>query len=160
RSSTFALGLLQGMAAKRVLPSVDYLSTVSGGGYAGGWWSAWLSREGRRKGDIFPPDEQIEAQRWDERSSPSPAAFAGRSAPAANPGAAAEGADGGHGSDRSDGAEPTPDASLSARQRDPIHHLRLFANYLTPRKGLLSADSWRGATVVTRNLALTWLVLL
>ena len=31
---------------------------------------------------------------------------------------------------------------------DPIHHLRLFANYLTPRKGLLSGDSWRAAAVV------------
>ena len=43
---------------------------------------------------------------------------------------------------------------------DPIHHLRLFANYLTPRKGLLSGDSWRAAAVFSRNLTLTWLVLL
>ncbi|HKO35583.1 MAG TPA: patatin-like phospholipase family protein [Pyrinomonadaceae bacterium] len=44
--------------------------------------------------------------------------------------------------------------------RDPIHHLRLFANYLTPRKGMLSADTWRAVSVITRNLVLTWLILL
>ena len=48
----------------------------------------------------------------------------------------------------------------SAPPIDPIHRLRLFSNYLTPRKGLLSADTWRAITVVGRNLILTWLVLL
>ncbi len=35
RSATYCLGVLQAMAYKRVLPNVDYLSTVSGGGYIG-----------------------------------------------------------------------------------------------------------------------------
>ena|GEM_PF-1383738 len=43
---------------------------------------------------------------------------------------------------------------------DPVHHLRLFANYLTPRKGLLSADTWRAILVVSRNMVMTWLILL
>src|SRR5258707_5027297 len=51
------------------------------------------------------------------------------------------------------------DGSLHAF-KDPIHHLRLFANYLTPRKGMLSADTWRAVSVITRNLILTWLILL
>jgi len=51
------------------------------------------------------------------------------------------------------------DGSLCAWE-DPIHHLRLFANYLTPRKGMLSADTWRAVSVITRNLTLTWLILL
>ncbi len=46
RSATFALGVLQGLAHARVLGAFDYLSTVSGGGYAGGWATAWLSRAG------------------------------------------------------------------------------------------------------------------
>src|SRR6185369_6875174 len=33
-------------------------------------------------------------------------------------------------------------------------------NYLTPRKGILSADTWRAISVITRNLILTWLILL
>jgi hypothetical protein len=46
RSATFALGVLQGLAHAGVLKSVDYLSTVSGGGYIGGWLTAWLHRSG------------------------------------------------------------------------------------------------------------------
>lgn len=46
RSATFALGVLQGLAHTGVLKSVDYLSTVSGGGYIGGWLTAWLHRSG------------------------------------------------------------------------------------------------------------------
>lgn len=45
RSATFALGVLQGLAHAGVLPKFDYLSTVSGGGYTGGWLTAWLHRE-------------------------------------------------------------------------------------------------------------------
>jgi hypothetical protein len=46
RSATFALGVLQGLAHAGVLRKVDYLSTVSGGGYIGGWLTAWLHRAG------------------------------------------------------------------------------------------------------------------
>jgi hypothetical protein len=46
RSGTFALGVLQGLAHLGVLGKFDYLSTVSGGGYIGGWLSAWLQRSG------------------------------------------------------------------------------------------------------------------
>src|SRR4030095_2186723 len=35
-----------------------------------------------------------------------------------------------------------------------------FANYLTPRKGILSGDTWRAIAVVTRNLLMTWVMLL
>ena len=37
RSATFNLGILQGLAEKDLLKYVDYLSTVSGGGYMGSW---------------------------------------------------------------------------------------------------------------------------
>jgi hypothetical protein len=46
RSATFNLGVLQRLAELRLLRDVDYLSTVSGGGYIGGWLEAWLKREG------------------------------------------------------------------------------------------------------------------
>lgn len=46
RSATFALGVLQGLAHIGVLKHIDYLSTVSGGGYIGGWLTTWLHREG------------------------------------------------------------------------------------------------------------------
>jgi hypothetical protein len=45
RSATFALGVLQGLAHVGVLAKFDYLSTVSGGGYIGGWFTTWLHRK-------------------------------------------------------------------------------------------------------------------
>ena len=44
RSATFALGALQGLAQAGILSSLDYLSTVSGGGYIGSWLTAWKQR--------------------------------------------------------------------------------------------------------------------
>ena len=123
RSATVSLGILQGLNALGILKIADYLSTVSGGGFIGGWWTAWMSR--KHHGRLFPPDEELEPSRAPDFSK----------------------------------SESPPDGSRFAG-RDPIHHLRLFANYITPRKGLLSSDSWRAAAVFSRNLVLTWLVLL
>jgi hypothetical protein len=46
RSATFALGVLQGFARCGAISRFDYLSTVSGGGYIGGWLTAWAHRHG------------------------------------------------------------------------------------------------------------------
>jgi hypothetical protein len=46
RSATFALGAIQGLAEHGILEQFDYLSTVSGGGYIGGWLTAWVQRLG------------------------------------------------------------------------------------------------------------------
>jgi hypothetical protein len=46
RSATFALGAVQGLAERGLLAQFDYLSTVSGGGYIGGWLTAWAHRVG------------------------------------------------------------------------------------------------------------------
>ncbi|HYP25641.1 MAG TPA: hypothetical protein VE262_02895 [Blastocatellia bacterium] len=47
RSGTFCLGVIQGLARNRMLQKFHYLSTVSGGGYTGGWLSAWINRHPR-----------------------------------------------------------------------------------------------------------------
>lgn len=49
RSATFNLGVLQGLARLKQIPNFDYLSTVSGGGYIGGWLSAWIHHERERE---------------------------------------------------------------------------------------------------------------
>ncbi|ATB36328.1 hypothetical protein CYFUS_001742 [Cystobacter fuscus] len=41
RSATFNLGLLQCLQQMGLLEMFDYVSTVSGGGYIGGFWTAW-----------------------------------------------------------------------------------------------------------------------
>lgn len=43
RSATFATGVIQCLAEKQLLTAVDYLSTVSGGGYIGSFLSSYLN---------------------------------------------------------------------------------------------------------------------
>jgi hypothetical protein len=128
RSATFGLGALQALQKLGLLGIFDYVSTVSGGGFTGAWWSAWLSRAERQPKDLFPEAEDIEPSR---RPSTLLAAQA---------------------------SSKPPEETRTAR--DPIHHLRLFANYLTPRRGALSADTWRAVTFYVRSLVFNWLVLL
>lgn len=52
RSATFNLGVLQGLSRAGLLKRVDYLSTVSGGGYIGSWLSAWIWREKGKVADV------------------------------------------------------------------------------------------------------------
>jgi len=55
RSATFALGVVQGLARNGLLKQVDYLSTVSGGGYTGSCLSALLNDpKNRPDGEQFP----------------------------------------------------------------------------------------------------------
>lgn len=44
RSAAFCLGILQGLARRRLLSQFHYLSTVAGGGYIGCWLIAWVHR--------------------------------------------------------------------------------------------------------------------
>lgn len=46
RSATFNLGVIQKLAEKGILHHIDYLSTVSGGGYIGSWLLSWIYRSG------------------------------------------------------------------------------------------------------------------
>ena len=47
RSATLNLGILQGLAERGMLPYLDYLSTVSGGGYIGTWLHSVILRYGK-----------------------------------------------------------------------------------------------------------------
>ncbi len=49
RSATFGLGVIQGLARLKLLGQFDYLSTVSGGGYIGGWLTAWIRNTSRQE---------------------------------------------------------------------------------------------------------------
>ncbi|MHC4877553.1 MAG: patatin-like phospholipase family protein [Planctomycetota bacterium] len=83
RSATFNLGILQGLAEFGLLKHFDYLSTVSGGGYIGGWFSALVQRLGsldeaekvlqkiRRKQPKFDyPDEDVQSAGSDKEPEP------------------------------------------------------------------------------------------
>src|ERR1700691_4121906 len=111
RSATFNLGVLQALAELKLLHRLDYLSTVSGGGYIGAWLEAWILR--RRS--LFDVQERLGHSRvfQDENK------------------------------------EPTQ-----------IRFLRMFSNYLTPKLGAFSADTWAMVSIYTRNMLLNFVVLL
>ena len=52
RSATFNLGVLQGLAQLKLLPQIDYLSSVSGGGYIHEFLAGWILRNGNRSSVI------------------------------------------------------------------------------------------------------------
>lgn len=110
RSATFNLGVLQALARLDLLSRFDYLSTVSGGGYIGGWLKSWIRRDGT-------------ARVCNELSS----------------------------TEAEQPLKPEP---------RPVDRLREFSNYLTPRRGLLSGDTWAAIAIVVRNLLLNWTVVL
>jgi hypothetical protein len=50
-------------------------------------------------------------------------------------------------------APPVPPGKL-----DPIQHLREYNNYLSPKLGFFSADTWTLVATVARNMLLNWMV--
>lgn len=57
RSATLSLGMLQALAKADALEDFDVLSTVSGGGYAGGFVCGLFIPEQRRLGDLKPASD-------------------------------------------------------------------------------------------------------
>jgi hypothetical protein len=54
-----------------------------------------------------------------------------------------------------EGDQPT---SVLEPEAEPIRHLRNYSNYLSPKLGLLSADTWTLVAIIVRNLILNWTV--
>jgi hypothetical protein len=111
RSATFNLGMLQALAELGLLKIFDYLSTVSGGGYIGGWWSAALERA---RGTFEELGQAL---------------------------------------------NPPPREVRGPREDGRIRFLRSYSNYLTPRLGVLSQDTWAVVAIYLRNFLLNLAIL-
>ena len=103
RSATFNLGILQALAKQRLLGRADYLSTNSGGGYIGSWFSAWV----RRTGSLAAVEQDL-----------------------------------------------VRSAEVRASDVQQVTWLRRFSNYLTPRMGVFSGDTWMAVATYLRNFLL------
>ena len=122
RSASIGLGVLQGLAKRGRLADLDYLSTVSGGGYIGSWLMAWIHRAPRGAAGVI---EEL-----------------------ANSRSASSGAP------ETEGLEPEEPYGGEPRE---IRHLRAYSNYLTPKLGLLSADTWTSLAIFARSFAMVCL---
>lgn len=124
RSATFCLGVLQSLAKLGALKRIDYLSTVSGGGYIGSWLTSWC----RRCGGIEEVEQALVNPSTQRRRSP-----------------AAEKPD-------ATGGPELPEAPQ-------VTFLREFSNYLTPRTGLMSVDTWVVGSTYLRNFINHFLII-
>jgi hypothetical protein len=137
RSATLNLGVLQGLARCGLLRYVDYLSTVSGGGYIGSWLTALSQRRFARTEDdarrarvdtaSLLPFDRDGFKSFEKRLSWS-------------------------------AGDSTRDGP--AREDRAIRFLREFSNYLTPQLGMFSGDTWALIAIYLRNALLNQLVLL
>ena len=134
RTATFALGIIQGLAGARLLDKFDYLSTVSGGGYIGSWLSSWVRRH--PEGISGVQDDLVRADTAVEGT---------KNGDAANP--------------KLQCKTDFPRKKIDPEPR-PLRHLRAYSNYLSPKLGLLSGDTWTMASLYIRNLLLNLLVLI
>lgn len=147
RSATFSLGVLQALIAQGALRRFDYMSTVSGGGYAGSCLTSLLSDP--------PRDEQGRRRR-------SPAASGGRASSRPESDHATP-------TDRPPlGLDPdtspfvvldalAPDVAMPDTPRlgvrHQLHHLRSHGNYLAPRgSSWLTRDVQRAVGTIASGL--------
>lgn len=138
RSATFNLGILQGLARHNLLDKFHYLSTVSGGGYIGSWLSAWIYRK-RLKA-------KIDFDREDDFSGDFVREVQQELAPKRH--------------DES-GKAKAKHVQNELHDVEPLEitHLRSYSNYMSPRPGLFTTDTWTLITVYLRNILLNWTVL-
>lgn len=101
RSATFGLGILQALRSLGVYKEIDYISSVSGGGYINGWLQALTARGALPDG--LPVDDAPTGERYEPRQ---------------------------------------------------VRFLRAYSNYLTPKLGLFSGDTWAAVGISLRNLVL------
>jgi|RhiMetdeSRZDD1v2_1073273.scaffolds.fasta_scaffold42380_3 hypothetical protein len=104
RSAAFSLGVIQVLAYRGLLTQFQYLSTVSGGGYIGGWLSRWIAEDPQQNAANI---EKVLASK---------------------------------------------DEILQ------VSSLRANSNFLTPKTGITSADTWTGILLWMRNVLLNWTV--
>lgn len=138
RSATFSLGVLQALARLNLLPCFHYQSTVSGGGYIGGFLQALIVRRGvdnafnvLKKRLADGNRSQIDEVRLQGLTQ---AQIELKQQEIAQKKLAAQ--------------------RLSDDLLEPIRHLRRYSNYLSPRKSPISGDTMGMISTYLRNVLL------
>ena len=125
------MGFLQGLAKLRLLRLFDYLSSVSGGGYAAAWLAAWVKRDG----SLQNVEKQLDPSRTSQAESSRLTQNAG-------------------GEDVEVAHEPLD------KEPEPVYHVRAFSDYLTPWRGFYTVDSWTLLAIYLRNTLINLVIIL
>jgi len=135
RSATFNLGFLQALSRQGHLKNVDYLSTVSGGGYIGSSLTTLLNSDFSDSdesmdlldGENFPFSIQCEKKKQNEPSTE------------CHP----------HGKD----------FLKPGKEKEPVEHLRYYSNYLTAAGNVID-KYFRPAMVMARGVVLNFCLMI
>ena len=132
RSATFSLGLMKSLSKQRLIHSIDYLSTVSGGGYAGAFFCS-LFVPNHLRGPAPPPKDSEDMDGEGNEASKRPSVQA---------------------ADVADGAEC--DILGTQAGRDAIAQLRQGGHYLAPNgtsdalfAGVIAIRNWFAMAITT-----------
>jgi hypothetical protein len=168
RSASFSLGVLEGLAsfshpnppvdpkpAKPLMNHLDYLSTVSGGGYIGSWMMSWVYRRHARSREVMEASAGIVAA--PKLSLDATAEAAGPAPPVAAPVAFAPNWKKAYGEVVAALAGHPPLTSGDPEPQ-PVRHLRSYTSFLAPALGL-TVDSFTLCAIVLRNLFINWIML-
>ncbi|MBI1323527.1 hypothetical protein GC170_10125 [bacterium] len=144
RSATINLGILQALGHLQLLRYVDYLSTVSGGGYIGGWLAAWIRRETDSADLANDPtlsddDRAVEGLTNVEKQ--------------LDPDRLAEARARRFGVSKDH-------LEVFDQEPGPIRHLRVNSRYLAPQWGPFTLDTWTLLAIYIRNLFINLMILL
>jgi hypothetical protein len=154
RSATFNLGLLQALCCERLIRRIDYLSTVSGGGYIGSCLTTLMNSEIDSPDDLLsiegfpfsnrPPNnpgctsKETNQTPQSEKGEPQDTSGHNESAP----------------HNQSDGEECT-----AGIEKEPVRHLRYYSNYITAARNLIQKYV-RPAMVFLRSMILNFTTVL
>ena len=178
RSASFCLGVLEALArfsvgklcdaqqkeeSRGLLHGLDYLSTVSGGGYLGGWLTAWIYRRCyaaviQQRHELHDAYQQLKEARDSKQAEAITQAetlFGARKQELESAAGLAyktcyrDVVDTLAGRAAATAGDPAP---------WPMRHLRQYTSYLAPSLGF-TLDSWTLVAIVLRNLFINWLML-
>ena len=135
RSATTNLGILQALAQMRILPLVDYLSTVSGGGCIGSCLSSLLSLNTQRAHDL---DGEVTSACFSTEAEQFP--FSDHR-PAKDP-----------------STTPRPLECFTGVEQ--VAHLRTHGNFLIARRGVFRRDALRAVGNLLSGVVVSVLVVL
>ncbi|KRB07746.1 patatin-like phospholipase family protein [Lysobacter sp. Root690] len=135
RSATYCLGVLQALTKRGLLSAFHYCSTVSGGGYIGGYLQAMLHHQDldATLTQLLPTSDQASARAQDTEAASAEPGTA-RTAQAAATAKAA-----------------TPSSAIS----NSVLKLRSYSNFLSPNKRPLSGDRISIVSTYISNMLLT-----
>ncbi len=174
RSATFGLGIVQSLAKHGLLDKFDYLSTVSGGGYLGSWLSAWIRREQiseeeKRVAKLESLEKKISARLEKKNLNSFKKVKLAKLREkiidlikTENVKLFKE-----YQTIQASGIDTVRDKLNKHSTAQPncpniepkqLQYLREYSNYMSPRVGLLSADTWTLLAIYTRNLFLNWTI--